>query len=75
MLLGGSQMFAECRPFTILENPSAEVVAFFAKLNMASYVLRDSTLAKGAVSGHNTVFMTEETARRITACGRWSVTG
>ena len=75
VLQGGSRMFAECRPFTILENPSADVVAFFAKLDMASYVLRGNALAKGAVSGHNTVFMTEETARRITASGRWSVAG
>jgi FkbM family methyltransferase len=74
VLLGGSRMFAECRPFTILENPSADVVAFFAKLEMASYVLRGNTLAKGAVSGHNTVFMTDSTAARITASGRWSVT-
>lgn len=75
VLLGGRKMFAEARPFTILENPSADVVNFFADLNMYSYVLRGNLLTRGQTSGHNTVFMTDATAARLTTSGRWSVVG
>jgi FkbM family methyltransferase len=75
VLLGGRKMFTEARPFTILENPSAEVVTFFADLDMQSYVLRANQLLRGRTSGHNTVFMTDQTADKLAASGRWTIIG
>lgn len=73
VLLGGKAMFTKARPFTILENPSAEVVHFFRALEMSSYVLRGKQLFRGQTSDHNTLFMTDETAGRIVASGHWTL--
>ena len=75
VLIGGSDCFAANRPFTILENPSSDIVAYFADLNMASYVLRGDTLKRGTISDHNTVFMTDETAHRLTSNRKWKLVG
>jgi FkbM family methyltransferase len=73
VLLGGRNMFAKTRPFTILENPSSDVINFFSDLKMRSYVLRGNKLFRGQTSGHNTLFMTDETAERLTATSRWAI--
>lgn len=75
VLLGGREALAKTRPFTILENPTPEVVAFFVDLGMSSYVLRDNTLHRGQISGHNTLFLTPECANQIAVGGRWTIAG
>jgi FkbM family methyltransferase len=72
-LIGGVETFRRCRPFTILENPSSEVVTYFADLGMSPFVLIGDTLFEGRTSGNNTVFMTSEHVERITNDGRFLV--
>jgi FkbM family methyltransferase len=75
VLLGGHSCIEKARPFTILENPTQDVVAFFAALAMKSYVLRGDTLYRSQISGHNTLFLTDECAAGLIASGKWKLVG
>lgn len=75
VLLGGRECLAKTCPFTILENPTPDVVAFFGALAMQSYVLRGDTLHRGQISGHNTLFLSDECAAQIVVSGQWKIAG
>jgi FkbM family methyltransferase len=72
-LRGGEKTFARCRPFTILEDPNADCVAFFARLGMANYVLEGEVLHQGRTAYTNTLFLTDEHVAQLTAAGPWRV--
>lgn len=57
---GGLETFRRCRPLTIVESPSAELVALLDGLGLAAYRWTGSALVRGDTSGLNTLFLTDE---------------
>ncbi|WP_237487514.1 FkbM family methyltransferase [Parapontixanthobacter aurantiacus] len=62
---GGMQMFAACRPLTIIEAPSASLVEVMADFGLAAFTSDGRNLTSGFEEGADVVFASDEHLRRI----------